>query len=139
MVKLALYKKRGNWINWLIRWRTHSPYSHCELVVDGWCYSSSGRDGGVRAKQIDLSEGWDVVDVPWAWVNKQDVLDFFAVTSGCRYDYLGVIVGAVFGTKTNKRNRWFCSEWCAEALGMAEPWRWTPASLGAIFSAPGSK
>ena len=47
-VQLALYKGRGTLFNALIRWWTRSPYSHCELVINGTCYSSSIRDGGVR-------------------------------------------------------------------------------------------
>jgi hypothetical protein len=47
-VQLALYKSHGNWVNRFIRWWTGSPYSHCELVINGTCYSSSVRDGGVN-------------------------------------------------------------------------------------------
>ena len=49
-VQLALYKARGNWINRFIRWWTSSQYSHCELVINGTCYSSSVRDGGCAAR-----------------------------------------------------------------------------------------
>jgi hypothetical protein len=56
-VKLALYKGRGGIANAVIRWWTGSIYSHCELVVDGLCYSSSVMDKGVRRKQIDLADG----------------------------------------------------------------------------------
>jgi len=62
IVQLALYKARGNWINRLICWWTGSPYSHCELVINGTCYSSSIRDGGVRGKTMALpSDKWDAV------------------------------------------------------------------------------
>src|SRR4051794_3882466 len=46
---------------------TDSIYSHCELVIDGICYSSSAMDKGVRRKAIDLDpEKWDLIDLPWA-------------------------------------------------------------------------
>lgn len=127
MVTLALYKKRGRWTNRLISWRTSSPYSHCEIVVDGWCISSSGRDHGVRLKRIDLSDGWDLINVPWA--DAAAVWRLADETLGKGYDYLGVIIGAALGIKVSSRDRWFCSEWCAAALGFAEPWRFTPADL----------
>ena len=59
-VQLAMYKAPGNWLNAAIRWWTGSQYSHCELVVRGTCYSSTIRDGGVRAKVMALpSDRWD--------------------------------------------------------------------------------
>ena len=45
--KLAFYKAKGNWIDFLVRVFTNSPYSHCELVINKDWYSSSPRDGGV--------------------------------------------------------------------------------------------
>ena len=51
----------------MIRWWTGSQYSHCELVINGTCYSSSIRDGGVRGKVMALpADTWDVIDLPWA-------------------------------------------------------------------------
>ena len=129
MVTLALYKKPGRWTNRVISWRTCSPYSHCELVVNGLCYSASGRDGGVRSKEIDLTDGWDLVDLPWA--KDDEVLRLFGVSDSCGYDYVGTILGGGLGIKMQSDTRWMCSEWCAAGLGLSEPWRFTPASLGA--------
>lgn len=133
MVKLALYKKPGTWLNKVIRWRTQSPYSHCELVVGGLCYSSSGRDHGVRAKAIDLAAGgWDVIEIPWA--SEADVLAFYAETEDSDYDYLGAILGRATDLAVQDRFSWFCSEWCAAAIGFADPWRFTPADLAAALA-----
>ena len=35
----------------------------------------------------------------------------------------------------HNRRRWFCSEWCAAALGLPDGWRWSPNDLAAIVSA----
>lgn len=59
-MQLALYKAPGAWYDKLVR----VAYSHCELVIDGVCYSSSPRDNGVRSKAIDLHSGsWDLIEV----------------------------------------------------------------------------
>lgn len=67
---LALYK--GPPTGYLIHTMSHyatrlwtwSKYSHAELVIDGMCYTSSIRDGGVRVKLIDLNSGrWDSVPI----------------------------------------------------------------------------
>jgi hypothetical protein len=71
MVRLAMYKGRGQIGNAFIRWWTGSQYSHCELVVSGWCYSSSMMDKGVRRKLINLDAAkWDLIDLHWADENR---------------------------------------------------------------------
>ena len=151
-IYLALYKGRrdGAWYqpkvaaarlsDWIIRTLTRSPYSHCELAVlipppDGDpddhavfdCYSSSIRDGGVRVKTMPLpSEKWDLIPV-----NQQDayidVLNYFAQTRGKPYDFIGAC-GVVLGIKGSLK-KWFCSEWCAAALGLQYPDQYSPQAL----------
>lgn len=128
MVRLALYKGKGTIGNALIRWWTRSPYSHCELVVGARCYSSSIRDGGVRAKVIDLDSGnWNVIDLPH--VNPIAITQLFAETKGAGYGWLDLFTQQVLHTPFEDRSRWYCSEWCAAALGLPRPEIWTPGML----------
>lgn len=68
-VFIAFYRGRSDHkglarlADWVTRLVTRSPYSHCEIAVgpqcydvgtDFTCYSSSFRDGGVRAKTMPL-------------------------------------------------------------------------------------
>lgn len=143
-VYLALYKGRrdGAWYqpkvaaawlsDWIIRTLTRSPYSHCEIAVDKGngqynCYSASIRDGGVRLKTMPLpADKWDLIPV-----NQQDayidVLNYFAQTRGKPYDFIGAC-GVVLGIKGSLK-KWFCSEWCAAALGVQYPDRYSPQAL----------
>ena len=141
-IYLALYKGRrdGAWYrpgvaaarlsDWIIRTLTGSPYSHCELVVpcaDGQydCYSSSIRDGGVRLKTMPLPpEKWDLIPVD---VKPEQVYEALAATFGAKYDWLGA-TGVIARWRHDKR-KWFCSEWCAWTLGLANPERFCPGSL----------
>lgn len=110
---------------------THGKYSHCEVVVptntDGeyTCFTSSNRDGGVRMKIMELPpERWDLVELE---ISLEEVIAFFEKTKGLKYDFpgaCGVILG--FG---NIKSRYFCSEWCAECLGIDKPYRFSPNSL----------
>ena len=68
-VVLAFYKGKGDWLDWLIRLFTRSQYSHVEYVQDSTamddqgrheCWSSSFRDGGVRANESGVSVRIDV-------------------------------------------------------------------------------
>ena len=132
MIHLALYKGRGDWLNGAIRWRTSSPYSHCELVAFGNGYSSSGRDRGVRVKRIEFdADRWDIFESEASY---DRLVEVFRATAGMPYDYWGAIVGRGIDAKVEDRQKWFCSEWCAHALGFAEPWRYTPALLASVLS-----
>lgn len=125
-MQVAFYKAPGTWLDALIRLLTRSIYSHCELVIDGICYTSSNRDGGVRSKAIYLdTEKWDVFDIPH---NKDLAKAWFTEHYGQSYDWLGA-VRIVLPFLPNSSNKWFCSEACAAALGIENPGRQTPATL----------
>ena len=145
-VYLALYKGRrdGAWYkpsvatarvsDWIIRKLTGSPYSHCELALPHGngqydCCSSSIRDGGVRVKGMPLpSEKWDLIPVD---VSREQVYAALVATIGAKYDWLGAT--GVIARWRHDRYKWFCSEWCAMALGLANPERFCPGSLAAYL------
>ena len=137
-VQLALYKGRGQIGNRLICWWTRSEYSHCELVVDGWCYSSSVMDKGVRKKQIGLGAGqidlraehWDRVTLPWA--DAAAILEYFDRTDPDRYGWPTLIVSQVLNRNRQVEHAAFCSEWCAAALGLPSPASYSPATLSEL-------
>ena len=131
-MKIAFYKGRRKgprgWFDALVRWWTRGPYSHCELVIDGLCWSSSARDGGVRGKAIVLGANWDVFDVPG---DEAKALAWFQAHKGARYDVAGLF-GFVWRREYGDGQRWFCSEACAAALGYREPWRFDPNTLAVV-------
>jgi len=127
-VQLALYKAPGLVGNAVIRWWTRSQYSHCELVVDGWCHSSSLRDGGVRRKLVELDpEHWDFIVLPDHLVLR--VLQHFALTQGQAYGWFDLLRSQVLNTADDEPGAAFCSEWCAAALGLPNPTTYSPRTL----------
>ena len=147
-IYLALYKGRrdGAWYkpsiaaarlsDWAIRTLTRSIYSHCELAVareNGQydCYSSSIRDGGVRMKTMMLpTDKWDLIEI--RQMNAfEDLRNHFGATRAQAYDWLGAL-GVVLHTHQDK-DKWFCSEWCAAALGLEEPETYSPNDLAKQF------
>lgn len=131
-VYLALYKAKGNWVNSLIRWKTDSIYSHCEIIVDGWMYSSTVRDGGVRCK-IDStdSEHWDLI--PILFNNGESVLKHYSDTKNNPYGWIDMIQSQIFKRKTKDNKGDFCSEWCAAALNIPNPQQYSPDELGELI------
>lgn len=110
----------------LICWWTRSPYSHVEIVIDGVCYSSSLRDGGVRRKHIDLTKPhWTVIDID---ADPAKVLALFERTAGEPYGWLDLITQQVLRLPVSDAG-WFCSEWVAEALGLTDAHIWSPGML----------
>ena len=63
-----------------------------------------------------------------------DVLNYFAQTRGKPYDFIGAC-GVVLGIKGSLK-KWFCSEWCAAALGLQYPDRYSPQALADWFRQP---
>lgn len=127
-MRLALYKAKGKIGNAGIRWWTGSKYSHCELVIDGYCYSSSVADRGVRKKYIDLDpKNWDFIEIPWA--NKQRALEYFQATDDFTYGWLSLITSQLFNRNAPNRSSQFCSEWAANALGVPDAVTYSPKTL----------
>lgn len=150
MIYLALYKGRtggrhprrlfARLQDRIIRRLTRSPYSHCEIAIalsnrpaHYRCYSSSPRDGGVRSKEMPLPpEKWDLL--PLHQTEARRIARHYQLTAGAAYDWRGII-GTVFPRIGQSRSKWFCSEWCAAALGLPEPGRQTPQSLSEHLAA----
>ncbi|QDD91320.1 hypothetical protein [Pseudomonas oryzihabitans] len=48
---------------------------------------------------------------------------------GAGYDWLGILGSQILPTGFQSRSRWFCSEFCAQALGLEQPHRYSPGQL----------
>jgi len=126
-IKVAFYKGKGSWYSKLIRWWTKGKYSHTEIIIDGYQYSSV--DGiGVRKKKHTPSNEWDYVTL--YGLNVDSILNFFDITNTCKYDKIGIL-GFIIPLK-DRSNEWFCSEWCSNALkisGFMKMWDKEPNKI----------
>ena len=135
-MQLALYKGPPTGIgrrtfHEAVKLATKGPYSHCELVIDGVCFSSSQRDGGVRSKRVDLSTGrWDLVDIH----DRDDDITraWFTEHMGQKYDTLGLL-GFILPGRFERQDRWFCSEACGQALGLSNAYKLSPNDLYRLY------
>lgn len=127
IAQLAFYKGKGDLTDKAIRLWTDSKYSHVELIIDGIWYSTSPRDLCVRAKRIVANaEHWDFVDVE---IDRLSVEALYTNTKGAKYDWLGIILSQFLPLDIHSRKRWFCSEWCCEALKIKDSNKYSPGSL----------
>lgn len=133
MCKVAFYKglsaPNRNWTDWLICKWTRGKYSHVEIIVDDYMYSSSPREKGVRRKKHTFdNNSWDYIDIEY--LNESDILKFFLMTENSKYDWLGIL-GFILPFK-DRTNKWFCSEWVSNAMkisGCESIWKLEPSKI----------
>jgi len=120
-VTLAFYiAKNGTFFDKLIAWWTKSKYSHVELIIDGYWYSTSPRDGTVRRKIIPISTKWDYIEVPLKNRTKKEILEFYERTKGQKYDWINIFLCQIIPLGIQIDDRWICSEWCTYAISGKE-------------------
>lgn len=100
------------------RWETHS---HAELVIDGVAYSASLRDRGVRAKEIDFGDSWDIYPVHLNDAHIDESLELFTVLQLQGYDVDGALAWALPCTFAQNDKKMFCFELVATMLGIPNP------------------
>lgn len=142
---LAFYRGVGakRWMDRLVSWWDRGAFSHCEIVfkknLDGsyLCGSSSRLDGGIRLKDIHFNPyNWEFVWVPGDDIN---VFNYFRFRDGLiDYDYRGLFGQAIRPIPPDHTKR-ICSHACAEAMGLRQPWRYTPNSLYAYCAMHGTE
>lgn len=144
-MKIAFYKSKKHLFNRLVAWWTNGPYSHCEAILGGdaamaRCASSSFKDGGVRIKMMPLPDDiWDIVEYPTTDAQDEETETWFVQHLGKAYDILGLF-GFIFRRGLDSKDKWFCSEAVAAALGIKEAWRFDPNTFySAIMWRNGAK
>jgi hypothetical protein len=117
------------------------PNSTLELYSENqrWCASSSGIDkipknsklrpsqrGGVRFKMIDIDPlKWDMIDLNY---DPMKAAMLFKTMEGFPYDYR--LIGSYMSWLIRENPQALtCSEVCAMACGLGDPWRYDPCSL----------
>jgi hypothetical protein len=119
MAKLIFDKQPKTVFEKLICWWTKSPYCHVEIWNDGYSYTASAKDNGVRKyyKPFINPEIWDTVEVD---VPKGEIERLYEETKDHTYDWKGIVFKEIFNITLDSSSAWYCSEWCAEALGLED-------------------
>lgn len=131
MIRIAFRYDDRRLLARLIAWWQRDDASHCELILGQIgslydCASSSWLDGGVRRKRMELPpEKWRVYELDR---DPMAATAWFDAHEHCGYDWLGVI-GLAIRPVPHERHRYICTEACAAAIGIEEPWRLSVADL----------
>lgn len=133
---VAFYRGSGRFEDKLVRRVTRSAFSHVELIRADkrprlgdtvTCLGASGRDGGVRIKDITLDPAhWRIYEVCWA---PEGTWERAASKLGQPYELWSMITTQLFNFRRSRRDCWFCSELVAYALRLDMPHAYAPGDL----------
>ena len=133
-IQVGFYKGKGTFFDFLVRIFTFSKFSHCAIITrkekNYMCGFTALPFRGVDYFEQFYDENeWEFFDTNTSNAN---LIDFYYKTKDCKYDYCGCI-NCIIKFHQHK-NRYFCSEWCAEFLKLDKPETYTPQKLYEHFS-----
>jgi hypothetical protein len=118
-IKLAFFIGKGDYLDKLVRLWTKSKYSHVELVVGDYWYSSNPNHGCVvkQHKSNFNLENWEFIEVQIEDNIFKNIFNNFLLKQlGKKYDYLGIFLSHIISLNIHHQHKWFCSELVSEFL-----------------------
>ena len=110
------FHKPKSIVGCLISAWTLGEYSHCEFVHNGNVYLAN--PGGVRTQKFKYKKNMDLYELN-PHIEAKDVIEFFKTAQGKGYDYLGILGQFFYASKVQNDDRYFCSEFCLNAIDYA--------------------
>jgi hypothetical protein len=93
--------------------------THTEYYIDGYGYSSSFRDGGVRKKRIKLNKNWEYITLLATDEQIGKLKEFFEMHEGKGYDTKNIFLNKILGLNRDNPDKWICSEYVCSAVKYA--------------------
>lgn len=103
-------------IGHLIALWTFGKYSHAEFVYNDQVFLSN--PGGVRTRKFEYQKNMEIYELDNN-IDSKDVIEFFRTAQGKGYDYLGILGQFFYASKVQNDDRYFCSEFCLNAIDYA--------------------
>ena len=110
------FHKPKSLIGYAISLWTLGKYSHTEFVYNNQVFLSN--PGGVRTQKFKYKKNMDLYELD-PHIEAKDVIEFFKTAQGKGYDYLGILGQFFYATKVQDKDRYFCSEFCLNAIDYA--------------------
>ena len=103
-------------IGYLISLWTLGKYSHAEFIYNNQVFLSN--PGGVRTQKFKYLKNMDIYELD-SNIDAKDIIEFFKTAQGKGYDYLGILGQFFYANKVQDDDRYFCSEFCLNAIDYA--------------------
>ena len=110
------FHKPKSFVGLLISAWTLGEYSHCEFIHNDTVYLAN--PGGVIKQAYKYKKNFDIFELD-SNIEAQDILEFFEEAKGKGYDYLGILGQFFYSNKVQDKDRYFCSEFCLNAIDYA--------------------
>ena len=110
------FHKPKRLVGHLIALWTLGKYSHVEFIYNGQVFLSN--PGGVRTRKFEYQKNMEIYELDKN-IDPKDVIEFFRTAQGKGYDYLGILGQFFYADKVQDDNRFFCSEFCLNAIDYA--------------------
>ncbi len=128
-IRIAFYKGKGDVFNKIVRKWTQSEYSHAELILaDGrtWISITPFIKSKIYSKKDPeyKEKDWDFVELPITRQQHSIIEQFYSLTEGCKYDWVGMLLSQFMPFKIKSQGKWYCSEWIAYALRISGVISW---------------
>jgi hypothetical protein len=118
---IALFKGKGTFVNCVVRKWTKSRYSHAELILEDkktWIGISPYINAEVVKRTVEdyNPNKWDFFKINVTKEQYKDIIDFYDLTKGTKYDWVGMLLSQFLPFSIKQENKWYCSEWILYAL-----------------------
>ena len=115
------------------RW-TKSQYSHAELILNDkttWIGISPFIKSQVTdRKNVEYNpENWDFYKIPITDEQYTAILDFYDITKGATYDWIGMLLSQFLSFNIKQKYKWYCSEWITNALVLCGVINWSSVHI----------
>jgi hypothetical protein len=103
----------------VIRCRTNSEFSHVDISINGGSFISSKPFVGVASAAVESYRSKFVFDFLITDRQVERIKSFYEETVGAKYDWCGAL-GVGLNRDWENPEFWYCSEWAAMALQLAD-------------------
>lgn len=98
-----------------IQWITRSKYFHVEFIYNDIWYSME-QAGSVKRRLTSLSNKYTYIDISRDLTEEQYKIFLKFINIDYEYDYTGILLSQILGLGLDNKDKWFCSEFCTQAL-----------------------
>ena len=142
MIRIAQYKGKS-FASKVIKFVTRGQYSHTAIMLaDDEIYEAWQGSNSIRVIK-SLSDGHsqgtpvDIYELPSTGLQEKMFTEYLTRQVGKKYDFLGLVSFYFNKSKSNREDRWFCSELFVAACNFAdiqllsnvEPWQVSPTMV----------
>ena len=85
-----------------------------------------------------IFEALSAIGVELPWADSEKIKNYLRETDHHKYGWAGLVMSQLFNMNRSAGKSQFCSQWCAAALSLPSPARYSPETLSELCGFVGS-